>query len=348
MKTDLIKKIITAMCVAVIVATFGAVLVGCGEDSLVADIPDNIPNKLLDSEVAPDDVVAATAKVSIVDIVNDASLTTAQKIQKIMSATEQNEITAERFNYFQYKTGSTEIDGKSGTLIYQRHRKQNQKDKDDTTLKRAINANFGATELNFVQSSMIRLVYNDAIYRIQGAVADVNYDSTTGLLVVADDATWSKGDNFGGYELVEWSQNLDETKKTCANWECEGIVSEEGATINRVEQDGTGDVYYELKFTVDTAVANADSATIDRLENDNSGKDMSVGKLEVTAQVWECGLMKFYQTDETWSGEIGKRLIGDSGIWYKGSADSQSYTWYSYTERDNDMSESIAILNSML
>ena len=66
---------------------------------------------MLDSEVAPDDVVAATAKVSIVDIVNNASLTTAQKIQKIMSATEQNEITAERFNYFQYKTGSTEIDG---------------------------------------------------------------------------------------------------------------------------------------------------------------------------------------------------------------------------------------------
>ena len=29
MKTDLIKKIITAMCVAVIVATFGAMLVGC-------------------------------------------------------------------------------------------------------------------------------------------------------------------------------------------------------------------------------------------------------------------------------------------------------------------------------
>ena len=100
MKTDLIKKIITAMCVAVIVATFGAMLVGCGEDSLVADIPDNIPNKLLDSEVAPDDVVAATAKVSIVDIVNDTALTNAQKIQKIMSATEQNEITAERFNYF--------------------------------------------------------------------------------------------------------------------------------------------------------------------------------------------------------------------------------------------------------
>ena len=343
MKTDLIKKIITAMCVAVIVATFGAVLAGCGEDSLVADIPDNIPNKLLDSEVAPDDVVAATAKVSIVDIVNDTALTNAQKIQKIMSATEQNEITAERFNYFQYKTGSTEIGGKSGTLIYQRHRKQNQECKDDITLKRAINANFGNTELNFVQDSMIRLVYNDAIYRIKGNVADVTYDSATGLLVVSDDATWTKGKDFGKYELVEWSQNLDETKKTCANWECEGIVSEEGATINRVEQDGTGDVYYELKFTVDTAVANADSATIDRLENDNSGKDMSVGKLEVVAQVWECGLMKFYQTDETWSGSIGAAIL-----WYKGSADSQSYTWYSYTERDNDMSESIAILNSML
>ena len=339
MKTDLIKKIITAMCVAVIVATFGAMLAGCGEDSLVADIPNDIPNKLLDSEVAPDATVAATAKVGITDIVNDASLTTAQKIQKIMSATEQNEITAERFNYFQYKKGSTEINGKSGTLIYQRHRKQNQECKDDTTLKRAINANFGSFELEFVQDAMIRLVYNDAIYRIKGAVEDVTYDSATGLLVVADDATWGKGKDFGKYELVEWSQNLDETKKTCANWECEGIVSEEGATINRVEQDGTGDVYYELKFTVDTAVANADPATIARLENDNGGSDMSLGKLEVRAEVWECGLMKFYETEEVWSGKI---------FIYSGSADSQSYTWYSYTERDNDMSESVAILDTLL
>ena len=69
--------------------------------------------------------------------------------------------------------------------------------------------------------------------------------------------------------------------------------------------------------------------------------------MEIVAEVWECGLMKYYETDETWSGEIGTYIMN---IWfgYKGSADSQSKTWYSYTERDNDMSGSIAILNSML
>lgn len=337
MKTKNIKILVSVMCVAVIVATTCAMFVSC-VDPYNVNMFDGIPNQLQDSDIAPDQTVAATAGVSITDTINDASLSTAEKIQAIMSATEQNEITAERFNYFQYKVGSTDLNSNHGTLIYQRLRKQNQKDKDDTTFKLAVNHNFDMIAINFVQDAMIRFVYNNKIYRIQGDPDNLVYDETSGLLTMSPDASWSKGKNFGDEEFVQSSQNLDETKKTCVNWDCDGIVLDEGATITALKNPD-GATYYELKFTINLAVANADSSTIDRLQNDNGGSGMSLGKMEVRAEVWECGLMKFYETEETWSGTI---------VMYSGSADTHTYTWYSYTERDNDMSDTVAILNTLL
>lgn len=337
MKSNTVKKLLAAMCLTVIVATTCALFVSCVDPKEV-NMFEGIPNELEDSEVAPDSVVAATAHVSVTDIVEDASMTTGQKIAAIMSATEQNEITAERFNYFQYKVGSTDLGSNHGTLIYQRLRKQNQECKDDTTFKLAVNHNFDAVAINFVQDAMIRLGYDNKIYRIEGDVANLDYDEDSGLVYMTDNTGWSKGKNFGDYESVSSSQNLDETKKTCANWSCENIVSEENASIERKTTD-SGNAYYELTFSVDLTVANADPDTISRLENDNGASGMSLGKLEVRAEVWECGLMKFYETSETWTGRI---------VLYSGSADTHSYTWYSYTERDNDMSGSVAILNTLL
>ncbi len=338
MKKGSLKKLISALCLVTIVATTGALLVSCSDPYNVVMF-DGVPNQLQDSEVAPDDVVAATAEIGIVDIINDATLTNAQKIQRIMSATEQNEITAERFNYFQYKKGSTDLGSHSGTLIYQRLRKQNQQNKDDTTYKRAVNHNFNALETTSVEDAMKRFLWDNKIYRMKGTIDNLVYDEESGLLTMTGDSSWKKGNNFGDEEFVASSQNLDETKKTCINWSCENIVLNDGAKIESKTNE-SGDVFYELTFTVDLDVANADSATIARLENDNGGSGMSLGKMEITAQVWECGLMKFYQTSEIWSGTIA--------VIYSGSAETDTYTWYSYTERDNDMSESKAILDSLL
>ena len=370
MKTDLIKKIITALCVAVIIATFGVMLTACDdprqEDTGALDeifggngdndqdgdgeVDETLPALLAasgmqDTWVAPEADVVETVKYPIAGIISDDSLTDVQKIQQIMSATEQNEIKVERFNYFQYKMGTTDIDGESGTLLYQRTRRQNQQDKDDTTIKLPVKHNFNITAVNFVQDAMIRLVHDNKIYRIEGDVKKIAYDDKTGYLSLPADA-WKKGKHFGDEEFVTSSQNLEETKKTCVNWECANIVKSEGASITQ-KTTSNGDVYYVLSFTVDLDVANADETTIAKLENDNSGSNMSLGKMEIVAEVWECGLMKYYETDETWSGEIGTYIMN---IWfgYKGSADSQSKTWYSYTERDNDMSESIAILGTLL
>ena len=337
MKTDLIKKIITAMCVAVIVATFGAVLAGCG-DPYDVNIFDGIPNQLKDSDVAPDDVVVSTVKVGIADVLNDASLSNAQKIQKIMSATEQNEIKVERFAYFQYKVGSTDLGSNHGTLIYQRHRMQDQEVKDDTTLKRAVNHNFDQIALFTVQSAIDRFVYDGAYYRMETDADNIIYNEATGLLTIDPNAKWKRGDRFGSSETVASSQNLDETKKTCINWDCENIVLEESAKITQ-KSNPDGATYYELSFTINLNVANTDSKTIERLEQDNGGSGMALEKMEIRAEVWECGLMKFYETEETWSGTM---------VIYSGAADTHTYTWYSYSEREHDHTNSLAIRETLL
>lgn len=337
------KKSAPFIAVILVIGLAATLFAGCA-DKIEGDLPDDIPNLLQDTEVCPDDVLDTSSLVSAKAIYENTALTDVEKAMQMMSATEQNEMSSSlaRFNYFQYKIGTTSIEDKSGTLIYQRLRKQNQQDKDDTTLKLPINHNFGVLESSFVTSAMIRLLVNNKIYRISGKSSDITYDETTGLLSMKDNDSWSKGKNFGDEEFVASSQNLEETKKTAAFWDTDGIINADTLKIE-VKETSDGDVYYSLSFEVDVDVANADSRTTEKLNSDNGGTDMKINKLIVKAQIWECGLMRYYETEENWSGNIGNSLIH-----YTGAADSKSYTFYSYTERDNDMSTSKAILNTLL
>lgn len=175
----------------------------------------------------------------------------------------------------------------------------------------------------------------------------IKYDKKSGLLSV-DNADWKKHSQFGSSGTISPGiHNLDDAKKTCANWNCDGIVVADSAKIEKKTTDN-GDVYYELTFEIDKDVANADETTISRLEQDNSGVNMSVNYINATVQVWECGLLKYYTTDESWNGKIGKGLNETIGLWYEGSAQSVSNVFYSYSERDNDMSNSESIKNGLL
>ena len=337
------KKLIPIIAIVLVIGLTAACFAGCAE-KIEGDLPEDIPNLLNDTDVCPDTVLDVSGLISAKSIYENSSLTDAQKIMQMMSATEQNEMSTSlaRFNYFQYKIGTTKLDNQEGTLIYQRLRKQNQQEKDDTTLKLPINHNFGNLEVTFVQSAMIRLLTDNKIYRISGDNKDMTYDEETGLISMKNDDGWSKGKNFGDSESVASSQNLEETKKTVAFWDKDGIIKEDSISIEKKTNED-GYVYYSLSFEVDVDVANSDSRTIDKLCEDNGGTDMKVNKLVVKAQIWECGLMRYYETSENWSGKIGNIIIN-----YEGSADSTSYTFYSYTEKDNDMSASKAILAELL
>lgn len=336
------KKIITAITVLMMVCTIGCIAIACDDGEYNVNEADGIPSVLLDTEVAPDASVASSVNTPILPFINDASLTDAEKIQKIMNAAEINESYASRFTYFNYTTGTTSIDGKSGTLIYQRLRKQTSNSKDDITLKLPINHNFGSSEVAFVRSAVIR--YNppgNTYYRMEADGEDIKYDSETGLLSV-DNSAWKKKIGSFGTEGTITPGDVEDMKKTCTNWSCKNIVKADTAKIEKkTTEDGA--VYYELTFEIDSAVANSDAATIDRLQQDNSGKNMSVNYIRMKVQMWECGLLKAYSTEESWNGKIGAVIL-----WYEGSAESKANVVYSYSERDNDMSNTESIKNGLL
>lgn len=342
------KKVITLLTLLMLISSVGLLAVACDDGEYNVTEAEGVPNVLQDYEVAPEVSVAESVHTAILPIINDSSLSTAEKIQQIMNAVEYNESFVNRYTYFNYTKGTTKIEDKSGTLIYQRLRKQNSDSKDDTTLKLPVNHNFGATEVAFVRSAALR--YNPAgntYYRMQADGDKIKYDEKSGLLSV-DNADWKKHSQFGSSGTISPGiHNLEDAKKTCANWNCEGIVAADSAKIEKKTTDN-GDVYYELTFEIDKDVANADETTISRLEQDNSGVNMSVNYIKATVQVWECGLLKYYTTDESWNGKIGKGLNETIGLWYEGSAQSVSNVFYSYSERDNDMSNSESIKNGLL
>ena len=337
------KKIITLITLLMLIGSIGMLTVACDDGEYNVNEFEGIPNVLQDYTVAPEESVAASVHTAILPIINDDTLSDAEKIQQIMNAAEYNEAFVNRYTYFNYTKGTTTIKDKSGTLIYQRLRKQNSNAKDDMTLKLPVNHNFGYTEVMFVRNAALR--YNPAgntYYRMEADGEDIQYDEESGLLSV-DNSAWKKHSQFGSTGTISPGEhNLEDAKKTCANWNCEGIVISDTAKIEKKKTDN-GDVYYELTFEIDVDIANADKTTIDRLEQDNSGKNMSINYIKAKVQIWECGLLKYYTTDESWNGKIGAAII-----WYEGSAQSVSNVFYSYSERDNDMSNSESIKNGLL
>lgn len=287
----------------------------------------------------------ADAKEDPVDvkaIYEDSSLSVPEKIAQMVYGATMNEIACDHFAYFRNQVGTTKIGKKSGTLVYQRLRRQDDRIKDDTTIKLPINHNFGTTESSFVTSADIRYI-SEGSYKRMNNRSDIIYDENTGLLTVEK---WKKQSNENwnrtkdGSGDAKGSRSIDEARKTVINWKAQGIVKAEGAKIE-LKEDANGN-YYALTFSVDVAVANADKPTISALENDNSGKNMSFQKCDLTVEIWECGLAKRYYIEETWKGEIGAAII-----WYAGAADSKSEIIFSYSQKDMDYSKTEAVYKSI-
>ncbi len=49
--------------------------------------------------------------------------------------------------------------------------------------------------------------------------------------------------------------------------------------------------------------------------------------------------MMYYKIDETWEGRIKVAILS-----YSGGADTETEVWYSYSDRDTDMEDKLAML----
>ncbi len=264
---------------------------------------------------------AITRNVS--DIYADDSLTNAQKVAQIMERVTNNEIECAYFAYFINRIGETKMNSNHGQLVYQRLRRQSDTVKDDTTLKLPVNHNFDVIASSTLTDAQIRYNDNGKLFKMKGS--GIVYDEKTGLLTVDK---WKKGKSWNHAEdVIKYSRNYEEARKTCINWNAQNIVDSSKPLTIEEKTDEKGNAYYELVFSIDVKVANADSKTIGWLENDNGGSGMQYQYCNFVVEVWKTGLAKRYNIKESWSGRI---------VAYSGSAQCESNIVLRYSERDQD------------
>ena len=95
---------------------------------------------------------------------------------------------------------------------------------------------------------------------------------------------------------------------------------------------------YILFMSVNTEVANSDSASRKMLIHANGDSDCAwdgEDGLAIVCRIWENGLFRMYNITERWKGRI-------SG--FSGTVDSSTVYYYSYSDRDCDMTEYLKIL----
>ena len=332
------KKFIPFIAVVLVIGLVAACFAGC-VDAYEGPISEGLPQHVLKGvDTAPSDEIKNSITVSIEDIVNDATLADNEKVRLIMDAIEENETKVLRYTYFKYTKGQTTLSEENDfMMIYQRIKKQDRDIKDDIILKFPINV--GTSDAMFklyaATAAGSKGIYADGkLWRLKVSMNDLEYDGEgTGLLSVKEGA-WKKGSDFGNKdETSAQTQNREESKKTALNFSCENIISTEGVSITHNEAG-----YYEITFKANLEVANADETTISRLEQDNSASGMSFNKLEVTVQVWDCGLIKEMDYSESWNGKILRMT---------GTANADTHIEYSYTLEDCDHTETQAIINSL-
>lgn len=334
------KKSLIVFAVLAIILTSCLAFTACSDPLNVTIVPVDYSAVLNDYLKYPDEANVTSMQAvdrNVADIYADASLTDAEKVAQIMDRATYNEMECEYFTYFMDKVGTTNLGDNSGTLLYQRLRRQSDTLKDDTTVKLPVNHNFDAIASSSVTAADIRYVKDGKYFRMDCGASDMTYDSKTGLVVGSNWKKQSRG-NWNKTENAADSRSYDEARKIAINWSAEGIVSAEGIAMEIKTDEATGKNYYELTFSIDVDVANADSTTIDRLENDNGGSGMKFEYCKFKVQIWDCGLAKYYEIEESWSGTI---------VMYSGSAQSVTKVVFSYSEADMDDSASLAIRDSI-
>lgn len=334
------KKSLIVFAVLAIILTSCLAFTACSDPLNVTIVPVDYSAVLNDYLKYPDEANVTSMQAverNVADIYADASLTDAEKVAQIMDRATYNEMECEYFAYFVDKVGTTNLGNNSGTLLYQRLRRQSDTLKDDTTVKLPVNHNFDAIASSSVTAADIRYVKDGKYFRMDCGASDMTYDSKTGLVVGSNWKKQSRG-NWNKTENAADSRSYDEARKIAINWSAEGIVSAEGIAMEIKTDEATGKNYYELTFSIDVDVANADSTTIDRLENDNGGSGMKFEYCKFKVQIWDCGLAKYYEIEESWSGTI---------VMYSGSAQSVTKVVFSYSEADMDDSASLAIRDSI-
>ncbi len=302
---------------------------------------------------APSTSVAESCRYDLQSILDDTSLSDQYKAAAAVLFSTGNEVFVSNSAYFKYQVGTTNLGENSGTMIYQRIRREANHMKYDTTIKLPINHNFDSTAASFVTDATIRFEEGGLYHKITVNSENIQYNATTGMLEV-DKSNWKKGDKWhksSDYTKYLTEDNDDdsysdvrkiqlyvgELKDTLATSTVYADLID--ASTVKIEKE---DEYYEIYFEADIEKAANDTHTCNTLDKDNSGKGIKYESLKVTLQVWECGLAKSFYIDESWSGKVGAAII-----YYTGKANSTTMIKYGYDIKDSDCTYAKEIRSSL-
>ena len=295
---------------------------------------------LKDYQDAPSATIAASVKYDIIGILEDDSYTDAEKAAAAVLFTTGNECFVDQYSYIRYQIGSTKLKDNEGTLIYQRTRrevnKEGEKMKNDVTLKLPVNHTFGNTEVTVVANAATRYVTGGNYYKIIASSDDIHVNNETGFLEVANSA-WIKSSPWGQEDNLYYGSSdftaMDQKKIQLDVGYLDETIEDSEIKADLIDADSVvieqKDGYYSVYFEADLEAANKDRYTTNALNNDNSGKNMQYTKLKVTLEIWDCGLTKCMTIEEGWSGSVGFAIM-----WYEGQASSKSTIVYSYSDAD--------------
>ena len=194
----------------------------------------------------------------------------------------------------------------------------------------------------------------DLLYRLEGDNIKVGGKSKT-LGIDMLECNWKTGSDWGVHDVIMRKSDFIEPDKI--REDIENVAGEENITMraniniladdilsNAViakdpgEEEGSG---YLIFMTVNTEVANNDEASLKMLRKANGSNDCEWvnedgnSGLTIAFRIWDNGLFRMYSVSEKWQGKI-------SG--FSGTADSSTVYYYSYSDRDCDMTGYLKML----
>ena len=274
-----------------------------------------------------------------------------------------NEEYLDSYVYFSNQVGTTDLGSNGKSTATKQDYKLIIHESDDTcgykyhyTIKKVDSCS--GTIANFktsFESCRLRFVKDtNVLYRFNGS--NVHYDGNTAYHESSQFLTcdWSP-------DASDWGTSDDEpsiVKRDGEKLDLEGIKTDivdigtsypsdavihgniniladnviESATID--DLTSSYGCYY-ISMTLDVDVANSDSASSSMLQESNSSSNCSWDKLSINYTIWPNGMLRTYIIYETWSGRI-------SG--FSGSVDSTTSVYYSYSERDTDITDKLTLI----
>lgn len=274
-----------------------------------------------------------------------------------------NERTLDKYVYFSHQVGDTDLGGSGSANATRQEYYLRVNEGENTcgyryhyTLKK-VNESSGLVSglKSLFESARIRFTdKTNLLYRFEGSKIEYGKENEN-IGVNMLECKWETGSDWGKpdiemkkSEYIEPENILKDIEDNAGNDNITirgnvNILAEDIIKSAKIIEDEEGGIF--LLIRINTDVANRDEASLKMLRKANSSDDCEWTKGDdeddtgfiIMCRLWSNGMFRFYNVQERWSGKI-------SG--FSGTVDSQTAYYYSYSDKDCDMTKNLETLES--